>query len=244
MDFGLLLFFFLLFMHTFILTFGHIFLLFLGSLQLSLHILQRFIPFLPSLNLNPTILRILFLNLLFFRVLGGRMLLYLMFLFFVLLHFLFFSGLSFLPRVDVGFRLFVFFILLFYDLAVVDLEFFLIGLIGLVIGGNLALRRHIENLKHGIIVQMLQIKWLQDNLTDNKIHKLLLELDLIKKRNQVYFRNRTLSISLPIQSGQDMLMVIGDKFGNLDEHLLLFLLGHYLIFLEDFCEVCQDLPFG
>lgn len=54
-----------------------------------------------------------------------------------------------------GFRLLVLFIFFFDHLAMVDLEFFLVRLVRLVGYHGLALRGHIEDLKHGIIVEML-----------------------------------------------------------------------------------------
>lgn len=123
----------------------------------------------------------------------------LMFFLFVFIHLFIFSWLSLLFCINVRFRLFILFILLLYDLAVIYLEFFLVWLVWLTRNSlGLPLRRHIEYLKHRIIIKMLKIQRLQYNLTNNKIYKLFLQLDLIKKISKLLLRYSTLSISFSI----------------------------------------------
>ena len=68
----------------------------------------------------------------------------------------------------------------------INLELLLIRLVRLISTG-LALRGHVKDLKHGVVVEMLEVKRFQYNLADNKIHELFLQLDLIEKVGQLVF---------------------------------------------------------
>lgn len=174
------------------------------------------------------------------RVLRGRMLVLIL----LILFQVFFLRLRLLFGVNMRLRLLIFFVLLLYNLTVVDLEFFLVGLVGLCWSGLLSLSGHVKYLKHCIIVEMLKIERLKDYLAYNEIHELFLQLNFIEETSELLLRYSAFPVSLSIQCSKDVLMIVRHKLSNLDKHLLLFLLAHYFISLYKFGKIGQHLPFG
>jgi hypothetical protein len=96
------------------------------------------------------------------------------------------------------FRLLVLLVLLFHNLAVVDFEFLLIGLNGLIWANILHLRWHVEYFEDGIEVEVFQIQRFQYDLTEDEIDKLFLQLYFIEEICQLLLRYCALAVLLAI----------------------------------------------
>ena len=96
-----------------------------------------------------------------------------------------------------GFRLLVLFVLFLDNVFLVDFEFVFTS--GRVLGDWGSHLRHVENLKHGIKVQMFQVQAFQDNLCNNEVYVLLLQFDLLEKLQELSLGDRTFPITLGCQ---------------------------------------------
>lgn len=141
------------------------------------------------------------------------------------------TRLCLLLHIQVGLGLFVLFILLFHDLARVNLKFLLVRLVRL--RWYEALRWHVENLKHRVEVQMVEVQRLQNNLADDEIDKLFFQLDFFEEANEIFLTDCPFAVPLFVQSCENVLVVVCHKLCDLNEHLFLLFLGHDFVILYE-----------
>ena len=89
----------------------------------------------------------------------------------------------------VGLRLLVLLVLLVDYVLIGDLKFLLFHV------GNSHLR-HVEDLEHGVKVQVLHVQTFKDYLSDNEVYVLLLQLYLLEEVQEEAFRDGALAVSL------------------------------------------------
>ena len=90
--------------------------------------------------------------------------------------------------------------------------------------------RHIKDLKHCIEVKMFHVQTLKNNLSNDEIDVLLLKLNFLEEIQEKLLSYCALPVSLGREGSHNLLIISSDEFGNLYEHFLFFLLGHYFIF--------------
>lgn len=107
-----------------------------------------------------------------------------------------------------GLGFFVLFILLVDYIFVGDFEFLL--LVGGICWIGIGHLRHVEDLEHGVEVEVIHVQTLQDYLGDDEVDVVLLQLDLLEEVEEEFFRDSALSVTLGSQSSHDLLVVCGN----------------------------------
>jgi hypothetical protein len=99
---------------------------------------------------------------------------------------------------------------------------------------------HIEDLKHVLDVQVIEVQRLQYDLTDHEVDILDLQLYLFEKVVEIFLWDSVFSVPPVCQGLMDVLLVICDQLCDLDKHLVLFWLRNQLILPYQFDEIFFD----
>ena len=73
---------------------------------------------------------------------------------------------------------------------------------------------------------MFKIQRFKDNLADDEIRKFLLQFDLVEELYEISLSDSSFSISLPVQSRQNVLVVVCHQLCDLDKHFFFLFLRH------------------